>query len=49
MVDLSLEQWWICLGLASSLVVVEELIKIFIRRRSRNGVPVGVYRTPAVA
>ena len=36
MVDLSLEQWWICLGLASSLVVVEELIKVFIRRRSRR-------------
>ena len=49
MVDLSLEQWWICLGLASSLVVVEELIKIFIRRRSRADAPAGVVRTPAVA
>jgi P-type Ca2+ transporter type 2C len=49
MVDLNLEQWWICLGLASSLVVVEELIKVFIRRRSRAGVPAGVVRTPAVA
>jgi P-type Ca2+ transporter type 2C len=49
MVDLSLEQWWICLGLASSLVVVEELIKVFIRRRSRTGVPPVVARTPAVA
>jgi P-type Ca2+ transporter type 2C len=49
MVDLSLEQWWICLGLASSLVVVEELIKVFIRRRSRAGVPAGVDRVPAVA
>ena len=49
MVDLSLEQWWICLGLASSLVVVEELIKVFIRRRSRAGVPAGIARTPAVA
>ena len=49
MVDLSLEQWWICLGLASSLVVVEELIKVFIRRRSRAGVPAGVDRAPAVA
>ena len=49
MVDLSLEQWWICLGLASSLVVVEELIKVFIRRRSRAGVPAGIDRVPAVA
>ena len=49
MVDLSLEQWWICLGLASSLVVVEELIKVFIRRRSRARVPAGVDRVPAVA
>ena len=49
MVDLSLEQWWICLGLASSLVVVEELIKIFIRRRSRAGEPAGVALTPAAA
>ena len=48
-VDLSLEQWWICLGLASSLVVVEELIKVFIRRRSRAGMPAGVERAPAVA
>ena len=49
MVDLSLEQCWICLGLASSLVVVEELIKVFIRRRSRAGVPAGIDRVPAVA
>jgi Ca2+-transporting ATPase len=49
MVDLSLEQWWICLGIASSLVVVEELIKVFIRRRSRAGVPAGADRAPTLA
>jgi Ca2+-transporting ATPase len=50
MVDLTLDQWWICLGLASSLVVVEELIKVFIRRRSRASVPASVDRaTAAVA
>jgi P-type Ca2+ transporter type 2C len=33
MVDLTLAQWGICLGMALSLVVVEELIKLFVRRR----------------
>jgi P-type Ca2+ transporter type 2C len=32
---LSFAQWWICIGLASSLVVVEELIKAVLRRRQR--------------
>jgi P-type Ca2+ transporter type 2C len=32
---LSFTQWWICIGLASSLVVVEELIKAVLRRRQR--------------
>ena len=36
-VDLTLTQWGICAGLALSLVVVEEVIKVFIRRRSRRG------------
>jgi Ca2+-transporting ATPase len=36
MVDLTLGQWGICLGLALSLVVVEEIIKVFIRRRIRQ-------------
>lgn len=40
MVDLTLAQWGICLGIALSLVVVEEVIKIFIRRRTRSTVPV---------
>jgi hypothetical protein len=34
MVELSFNQWWICIGIAFSLVVVEELIKFFIRRRN---------------
>ena len=40
MVDLTLAQWGICLGIALSLVVVEEVIKIFIRHRTRSTVPV---------
>ena len=32
---LSFTQWWICIGLASSLVVVEELTKAVLRRRGR--------------
>jgi P-type Ca2+ transporter type 2C len=35
-VDLTLAQWGICTGIALSLVVVEEVIKIFIRRRERK-------------
>jgi Ca2+-transporting ATPase len=34
-VDLTLAQWGICTGTALSLVVVEEVIKFFIRRRAR--------------
>ncbi|HEY7661228.1 MAG TPA: HAD-IC family P-type ATPase, partial [Actinomycetota bacterium] len=34
MVDLTLTQWGICVGLALTLVVVEEIIKVFVRRRS---------------
>jgi Ca2+-transporting ATPase len=33
-VALSFTQWWICIGLAASLLVVEEVIKLFIRRRT---------------
>ncbi|HEU4356245.1 MAG TPA: cation-translocating P-type ATPase C-terminal domain-containing protein, partial [Actinomycetota bacterium] len=39
MVELSFNQWWICIGIALSLVVVEEVIKLFIRRRARTGAP----------
>ena len=36
MVDLTLGQWGICLGIALTLVVVEELIKVFLRRQRRG-------------
>jgi P-type Ca2+ transporter type 2C len=32
-VDLSFSQWSVCVGLAATLVVIEELIKLVIRRR----------------
>jgi Ca2+-transporting ATPase len=35
--ELSFGQWSICVGIAASLVVVEELIKVVIRRRDRRG------------
>jgi P-type Ca2+ transporter type 2C len=34
--ELRLSQWSICVGLAASLVVVEELIKLVLRRRDRR-------------
>jgi Ca2+-transporting ATPase len=37
-VELSFSQWSICIGLAASLVVVEELIKLVIRQRDRRRV-----------
>jgi Ca2+-transporting ATPase len=40
MVDLTLAQWGICLGIALSLVVIEELIKLFVRRRRLTVAPV---------
>ena len=40
MVDLTLAQWGICLGIALSLIVVEELIKFFVRRRRLTVDPV---------
>jgi Ca2+-transporting ATPase len=46
-VGLSFSQWWICIGLAASLVVVEEVIKFFIRRRSHT--TVSAVASPAVA
>jgi Ca2+-transporting ATPase len=35
-VELSFSQWSICIGIAASLVVVEELIKLVIRQRDRR-------------
>jgi Ca2+-transporting ATPase len=34
--ELSFSQWWTCIGIAATLVVVEELIKLVIRRRTRT-------------
>jgi P-type Ca2+ transporter type 2C len=38
-VELNLSQWSICIGIALTLVVVEELIKLVLRRRDRRRVP----------
>jgi Ca2+-transporting ATPase len=40
-VELNLAQWSICIGLAASLVVVEELIKLVIRQRHLRRAPAG--------
>jgi Ca2+-transporting ATPase len=37
--ELSFGQWSTCIGLAASLVVVDELVKVVIRRRDRRGEP----------
>jgi Ca2+-transporting ATPase len=36
--ELNLAQWGICVGIAASLVVIEELIKLVIRQRDRRRV-----------
>jgi Ca2+-transporting ATPase len=36
--ELNLAQWGICIGIAASLVVVEELIKLVLRQRDRRRV-----------
>jgi len=46
-VDLTLQQWGICVGIALTLVVVEELIKVVLRRRRRSSVTVSPARTAA--
>ena len=48
-VSLSFSQWWICIGIAASLVLVEELIKVFVRRRARREAPAGTARAMAAA
>jgi Ca2+-transporting ATPase len=35
-VELSFSQWSICIGIAASLVLVEELIKLVLRQRDRR-------------
>jgi len=37
--SLTFAQWWICIGIAASLVVVEEVIKLFLRRKERRQTP----------
>jgi Ca2+-transporting ATPase len=34
--SLTFAQWWICIGIAASLVVVEEAYKFFVRRRAQR-------------
>jgi Ca2+-transporting ATPase len=48
-VDLTLAQWGICLGIALTLVVVEEIIKVFLRRSRRGGAPTVTDTANAVA
>ena len=47
--SLSFSQWWICIGIAASLVLVEELIKFFARRRARREAPAGAAKATAAA
>jgi Ca2+-transporting ATPase len=46
-VELNLTQWGICIGIALVLVVVEELIKLVIRRRHRRAVTTQTQPAPA--
>jgi Ca2+-transporting ATPase len=48
-VELTFAQWSICVGVASSIVVVEELIKLVLRRREREQSPTVVPARPALA
>jgi P-type Ca2+ transporter type 2C len=45
--ELSFTQWWICIGLAASLVVFEEITKAVLRRRRPAESPVPMQ--PALA
>ena len=45
--SLSGRQWGICVSIAASLLVVEELIKLVLRHRSRTTAPIGVTPVPA--
>jgi Ca2+-transporting ATPase len=48
-VELNLSQWSICIGLALTLVVVEELIKLVIRQRRRQRVPAATQPSTSAA
>ncbi len=45
--SLSSTQWCICIGIAASLLVVEELIKLVLRRRARVTTPTPLTPVPA--
>jgi len=50
--ELSGDQWAACLGIAASLVVVEEIVKLFLRRRTVSGespTTAGAVASPAPA
>ena len=47
--SLSVEQWLICLGFAIALLLVDEVIKFFLRRRHQSAVVEPVAATPAQA
>jgi Ca2+-transporting ATPase len=49
MVELTFSQWWICIGIALTLLVFEEILKFFIRRRSHTATPAVAVSPPAVA
>jgi len=44
---LTVEQWLLCIGFAIALLLVDEVIKIFLRRRRRHGVEVPASAAPA--
>lgn len=46
---LSLNQWLVCIAIALTLLVVEELIKMVLRRRARQSLPLLVEPVPAPA
>jgi P-type Ca2+ transporter type 2C len=48
-VDLTFAQWWICIGIASTIVVIEEVIKLILRRREDVAPDVAVPMRPGLA
>lgn len=48
-VSLNVSQWWICIGIAAAFVLVEEVIKVFVRRRARREAPAGAAKAMAAA
>ena len=47
--ELDLAQWGICIGIAASLVVIEELIKLILRRRHHRTIATQTQPAPAGA